>query len=196
MSDTHDLDHILEAMEGQKKTRAELGRLLGLDSSQVTRIFQRRRRIQLHEMRAINEWLGQGLPPSGMLVASPGMVPLYGWTDGPDPDRLQLDDMFMLGFVASHPGQENLRNAFALQVPDDVNSPRYEPGETVYAAPNQRPAPGRWCLVLTKSGKGYLRRFVRRSGEGLELEQIHPPAPMTVKAEDVASVHAIIGTAA
>jgi transcriptional regulator with XRE-family HTH domain len=190
-----DIDAIAEAMRAQGKSQADLGRLLGLGSSQITRMFQGRRRVQVHELQTIQEWLNIGAPPAGDVLAAPGsMIPLYGWTDEQRHDRFQFVDEFMLGSVSAHPAQHHLRNAFAVRTPDDANWPRFEVGETLYAAPHQRPAPRGWCLVTTRQGLGLIRRFVRRSDEGLVLEQINPPQEMVVRADDVAAIHAIIGT--
>jgi SOS-response transcriptional repressor LexA len=57
------VDWIRDALDNKKlsKTRKGLAKALGIDPSQVTRILDRSRRIQLHELRTIADYLG--VPP-------------------------------------------------------------------------------------------------------------------------------------
>jgi hypothetical protein len=52
-----------QALKNQNKSRAALGRAIGVDPGSVTRIFQGRRRIQVDEWKKIISWLGKQ-PPS------------------------------------------------------------------------------------------------------------------------------------
>lgn len=181
------------AMDARGYRNADLGRLLGLDSAQVTRIFQGRRRVQRHEWREIERWLGgeiAGGRPADPVAFLPGMVPLYSWFIG---EPLSLEPGALLGSVAMHPAQANVRDAFALQVPDETMAPRYEPGETIYLAPNRWPRPHQDCVVVTADGLAVLRRFIGRTGGLAELLQLDPREATRIRIEDVAAVHAVVG---
>lgn len=188
-------------MVEQGHRRADLGRLLGLDSSQVTRIFDGKRRIQLHEMAKIDEWLGRTAAaatsyvagPSGNVVAMPGLVPLYGFVGAASDGRLTLAEQNQRGYVPMHPAQMHSRDAFALEVADISMSPRYEPGEIIYVTPNRWPAREQDCVIVTTDGEGMLKRFLRRDDRNIELRQFNPEREFDIPLASVAAVHAVVG---
>lgn len=191
-----ELARIDTAMKAQGKSRADLGRLLGLDSAQVSRIFSGRRRLQLHEARRIEEWLGGATtnhPQGATITPMPGMVPLYGWVGATSASRLVLAEQSLRGYVPSHPAQSHVRDAFALEVSDISMSPRYEPGEIVYVAPNRWPRTGQDCVLVTTDGEGLLKRFIRRDGEKVILHQLNPDQALEIAAAKVDSIHAVVG---
>ncbi len=193
---------IEQEMQAQGKTRAELGRLLGLDSSQVTRIFSEKsptRRIQMHELRQIEAWLGRtgtrkpDFHSMADIVPLPGMVPLYGWVGAASEHRLVLAEQNALGFIPMHPAQLHFRNAFALQVADDCMRPRYEPGENIYLAPNQWPRIGQDIVIVTTEGNGFLKRFLGRDAERVLVEQLNPVKQLKFPLATIEAVHAVVG---
>ncbi len=192
-----DIRSLAQAMDQRGLRRAELGRLLGVDASQVTRIFDGRRRIQRHEWRKIEGWLGQsvteGVADIDDVAIMPGMVPLYGWAGAASDDRLTLAKQTLLGAVPRHPNQANVLSAFALKVQDDSMVPRYEPGEVIYLAPNQWPGREQDCVLVTREGYGYLKRFRARTGERLKLIQFNPERELEFDVADVAAMHSVVG---
>lgn len=190
------------AMREQNKSRADLARFLGLDSSQVTRLFKKGgRRLQLHEAKALGEWLNIPLPGSqlstsgsdGNVTPLPGLVPLYGYTGASSATRRIIAEQRLLGYVPAHPNQAHMHDAFALQVSDVSMSPRYEPGETVYLAPNQWPRRGQDCVLITTENESLVKRFERRSDLGVHLHQLNPDEDLVIAAEEVSAVHAVVG---
>ena len=193
-----DTTMIAARMAELKKTRAELGRLLGLDSSQVNRIFNGKRRIQYHERIKIDEWLGQGaMQPltstTGIVVAGPNMIPLYGYVGAASEGRFTMAEQNLRGFVPMHPAQQHVREAFALEVNDISMSPRYEPGEIVYLAPNRWPSRDQDCVIVKKDGEGVLKRFVRREYGKIVLRQLNPDRELEVGIDDIESIHTVVG---
>lgn len=190
-----DVISIRALMTQQGKTQADLGRLLGLDSSQVNRIFNGKRRIQYHERVKIDEWLGAGpqIPATNNVVPMPHMVPLYGFVGAASEGRLTLAEQNLRGYVAMHPAQQHVRDAFALEVNDISMSPRYEPGEIVYLAPNRWPSRDQDCVVVTKEGQGLLKRYVRRDQEKITLYQLNPAQDIEVRLEDLDAIHTVVG---
>src|SRR5579872_5118626 len=107
-----EIDAIDKALVERGIPRAELGRRLGLDSSQVNRIFTGRRRIQRHEMTTIREWLWPGsapIPTGGAIVPMPGMVPLYGWVGAASEHRLTLAEQTVRAYVPMHQDRKSTR---------------------------------------------------------------------------------------
>lgn len=192
---TAELRALFDRIRAAGRTNADLGRLLKIDSSQVTRIIRGKRQIQRHEWRAIEEWLGTSLPEGSddNVALMPGLVPLYGWAGAASEDRLTFADQHLLGAVPRHPNQVNLRGAFALKVNDVSMMPRYEPGEVVYVAPNQWPAREQDCVLVTTDGYGFLKRFVRRAEDHLILHQLNPAKDLPFAHADVAAMHAVVG---
>lgn len=187
---------LAEGMDAKGYKKADLGRLLAIDASQVTRIFDDRRRVQRHEWRKIEAWLGQSVaraPETAEISLLPGMVPLYGWAGAASDDRLTLAQQTMLGAVPRHPNQANIIGAFALKVQDDSMMPRYEPGETIYLAQGQWPSRNQDCVLVTKEGFGYLKRFVGRTGETIQLTQFNPPRDWSFETSEIAAFHAVVG---
>lgn len=191
-----DTTMIANQMAEQGKSKADLGRLLGLDSSQVNRIFNGRRRIQYHERLKIDDWLGLGAPTShttGTVVAGPNMIPLYGYVGAASEGRLTLAEQNLRGYVMMHPAQQHVREAFALEVNDISMSPRYEPGEVVYLAPNRWPTRDQDCVVVTREGEGLLKRFVRREHTKVVLHQLNPDQDIDVPLDDIEAIHTVVG---
>lgn len=185
------------AMKRQGKSRADLGRLLGLDSAQVSRIFNNARRLQIHEYQKALEWLGMATPPAkvsgGAVVPMPGLVPLFGWVGAATENRLTIAEQNLRGYVPMHPNQANVRDPFALEVADVSMIPRYEPGEIVYLAPNRWPLRGQDCVVVTTADAGLLKRFMRREPDQLILHQLNPDEDLTVPLKELAQIHTVVG---
>jgi phage repressor protein C with HTH and peptisase S24 domain len=72
-------------------------------------------------------------------------------------------------------------------------TPRYEPGEIVYLAPNRWPTRGQDCVVVTNDSNGYLKRFIKRDTETLHLWQFNPAEDLSFPMEEVQVVHAVVG---
>lgn len=176
-------------------SRADLGRVLGLDSKQLNRMFNGSRKLQLHEARKAEEWLNEVAPgrTGAPVLPMPGLVPLYGWVGAASEGRLTIAEQTIRGYVPMHPKQAHIRAAFALEVADVSMAPRYEPGEIVYVAPNRWPARGGDCVVVQLDGSGLLKRFIGRDHAQITLHQLNPESDFEVRLEDVSAVHAVVG---
>ena len=191
-----DIKAIDAALKERGLARAELGRRLGLDSSQVSRIFSGHRRLQRHELATVREWLWPGSAANshgGAVVPMPGMVPLYGWVGAASENRLTLAEQNVRAYVPMHPAQAGLINPFALEVADISMSPRYEPGEIIYVAPNRWPARNQDCVLVTTASEGLLKRFLRREEENVRLSQLNPPKELVFDLDQIAAIHAVVG---
>jgi phage repressor protein C with HTH and peptisase S24 domain len=188
---------IAEALRVQGRSHADLGRVLGLDSSQMTRLFKGQRRLQRHEWKTAAAYLRLSDPgdqaAGGTIVPLPGMIPLYGWTGASSQERLTFADQTLRGYVPSHPNQAHVRAAFALEVADVSMSPRYEPGEVIYVAPNRWPTRGQDCVVVTVDGGGYLKRFLRRTETEVVVQQLNPEREIAFALDAVEAVHTVVG---
>lgn len=185
-----------QAMAERGHRNADLGRLLGLSSAQVTRIFKGDRRIQMHEWRKIEGWIDGALAasnPDASVAFLPGMVPLYGWAGAADGGFMASADQRLLGSVHMHPAQANAIDPFAVQVIGESMSPRYRPGEIAYLSPNRWPTREQDCLVVTRDGYAYLKEYVGQTDGKLLLRQLNPDEPVEIRLENVEAVHAVVG---
>lgn len=198
MTEDPEIALIRSAMNERGVNQADAARILGLDSSQITRTFTGRRRLQLHEARKLREWLGlEGVAPvtgGGSVALMPGLVPLYGWVGASSNERLTLAEENLLGAVPMHPAQVNIREPFALQVQDESMVPRYEPGEIVYLAPNRWPSRGKYLVLETKDGMGYLKQLLRREADQVVLHQLNPAEDLLIENSRIRTAHAVIGS--
>jgi phage repressor protein C with HTH and peptisase S24 domain len=192
-----EIHRIFSELRRRDLPRAALGRHLGLDPKQMNRLENGQRRLQRHEHAAALEFLGLAAPPAqvagGTIVPMPGLVPLFGWVGAASDGRLTLAEQSLRGYVPMHPNQANVRDAFALEVADVSMSPRYEPGEIVYLAPNRMPRTGTDCVVVTTDGEGLLKRFVSRGADQMVLHQLNPNKQLTLDLRAVAQVHSVVG---
>lgn len=199
MSLPPELVEIQAAMSAKSFTRSDAARILGLDTSQVTRTFQGTRRLQLHEARKLREWLG--LEPTSASVVTPGgvalmpgLIPLFGFVGASSPTRLTLTEDHMLGAVPMRPAQQHVKQPFALQVLDESMSPRYEPGEIVYLAPNRWPVRGQYLVLETTDGVGHLKQLLRRETDRTILHQLNPSQDLEIANDHIRAVHTVIGS--
>jgi phage repressor protein C with HTH and peptisase S24 domain len=191
-----ELDTIDALLRERGRSRADLGRLLGLDSAQVSRLFAGKRRLQMHEAKKVQAWLGAPeniVDISTPVPAAAGMIPLYGWVGAASQSRLTFADQTIRGLVPAHPNQAHVRDAFALEVSDISMSPRYEPGEIVFVIPNRWPSRQQDCVIVTKDGCGFLKRFIRRDAEGITCLQLNPESLIEFPIETVLAVHTVVG---
>lgn len=190
---------IFEELERQGKPQAALGRLLGLDPKQVNRLKNGERRLQRHEYDAALQFLGLqplaggGGDRHGTVVGMPGLVPLYGWVGASSPSRLTIAEQSLRGYVQMHPNQANVRDAFALEVADVSMSPRYEPGEIIYVAPNRHPKPGQDCVIVTIEAEGLLKRYVGKDATKIVLFQLNPEGSLEIDLQDLSAIHTVVG---
>lgn len=197
--DDPDIIAIAAALKAQGKPRADLGRLLGLDSAQVSRLFGGRRRLQRHEAQQAKAWLGldttsqAGRTSGGIVLPMPGMVPLYGWVGAASENRLTFAEQSIRGYVPAHPNQLHVREAFALEVADISMVPRYEPGEIIYISPNKWPARNQDCVMVNSEGNGLLKRYLRRDADQVVLYQLNPERELPVALTDLDQMHTVVG---
>lgn len=143
------LRHVLEAEA--KKQGVDLAMV-----SELTRTFE-------HEAR--------GRPGAGRGEASPlthtpapaALIPVYGAAD--QDGRIAIDDAHIVDEVQRLPAQGLRAKAYAVEIPDEFMSPRYEPGERAFVLPGRAPKPGEDALFVFSDGGARVMRYEgRKSG--------------------------------
>lgn len=90
--------------------------------------------------------------------------------------------------------------AYAVYVTGTSMEPRYHPGELVHIHPGMPKQPGNYVLVQRKPlhegdpPLAVVKKLVRRSGSKVTLAQLNPPKTFEVPADEVISIHKIVGS--
>lgn len=127
-------------------------------------------------------------------VGSPAqMVPVYGFGAKGVSRHAENSSPDIVDWVARHPSQFGIVNAFALYVFSDAMEPRYFRGELVYLHPGRPPEMNRDCLFEMKNGDAFIGRFIRQSGDSVRVAQFNPAEEQDVPRQDIALICAVVG---
>jgi phage repressor protein C with HTH and peptisase S24 domain len=151
------------------------------------------------------EWLqdGGGPAPSSRSslrapVANDRMRVLGMAECGPDGWSLWNGDV--IDMVARPAGLAGVPNAYAVYVVGVSMEPRYHPGELVHIHPGKPLTVGAYVLVQRRPKNdgdpplAVIKRLARRTGSKIVLEQFNPPKSFEIKADDIVSLHRVVGS--
>lgn len=96
---------------------------------------------------------------------------------------------------------KNVRNAYGMYVVNDSMSPAFRQGDILQVHPNKPPIRGRHVIVVLKDGtdeqtgerRCLVKEFVSRDRDCVKLRQYNPDRTFDVPAEQVESVHLVVG---
>jgi phage repressor protein C with HTH and peptisase S24 domain len=155
----------------------------------------------------------QAAPPPINAVALPKDVPVHGTALGGDlaidgithdmkVEQTVLEISDVIEMVRRPPSFAGNRSLYAVYVAGSSMEPRYEPGDLLYVDPRRPPSIGDDVIVQLRDGNGHdgedrvicalIKRLVRRSTAGVELEQYNPPLRFTIAVHHVAAVHRVV----
>lgn len=206
------IKHVLEATPGL--TQRGLAEAMGLDPAAVNRMLYGRRGIMAEEIPVIEAYLGQSLQ-----VAAGGVLPLQhqslprGVSDSGSQARLAAAPVAgaavlpvipvyafgdaqrtaPLDYVARHPLQAGIADAFAYYMPDDTLAPRYYSGEIIYVHPTRPPAPARDCIILHPDGTATLARLVMQSETKIRVQSFVPAKEKDIPRKNVSAMYSVVG---
>jgi phage repressor protein C with HTH and peptisase S24 domain len=78
--------------------------------------------------------------------------------------------------------------------------PRYYSGELAHVHPGKPVTIGAFVLVQIRpdqeddTPKAVVKRLIRRSATKIVLEQYNPPKKFEIKADDIVSIHRVVGS--
>jgi len=203
-------------------TQKGLADYMGMNPAAVNRMLHGSRNIRAEEIPLIEAYLGVRVDlsqPQNVdykqdgrtqilrrlsdislqpLVGTPStsdaqMVPVYGYAAGSLQNGLNLANGEVVDWVARHPAQAGINNAFAVYVFSDSMEPRYFRGELVYVHPGRPPEMGRDCIIEMKNGDAYIKRFVRQTEEKIRVAQLNPPEEKDIPKVDIKTIYAVVG---
>jgi len=125
------------------------------------------------------------------------MIPVFGGSVGGRDGRFALI-RHIVDFVPAPSGLESVDGAYAVYVVGDSMSPRYEPGEMVYAHPRKPVKPRDYVVLILRPelagdpDDGYVKRLVSISDDWVVVEQLSPQKQLKFQAGRVISIHKIV----
>ncbi len=195
-------------------TQRGLAQHMGLNAAAVNRMLHGRRNIMAEEIPVIESHLGVKLTQDDVEYRQDGKKLRRGFSDvssnAPDKDGVSVrvpvySSVFpaqlgeadgarnIIEWVAGHPAQLGVRDAFAIYMSSDEMEPRYFRGELVFVHPHRPLQAGKDCVVVHKDGSLSVRHVVSSSDGALKLAQFNPKNQKSVAEKDVAAVYAVVG---
>jgi phage repressor protein C with HTH and peptisase S24 domain len=114
-------------------------------------------------------------------------VPVLGTAAGGDYEKgaFQLTPD-AVDYVRRPPGLLSAKEIYALYVEGSSMIPRFEPGELIYVNPNRPVRPGDYAIIQEQVDedtiRGFVKQFVKRSGDWIIVRQLNPEGEMKFKA--------------
>lgn len=116
------------------------------------------------------------------------------------PDGWSLFNGDVVDWVARPPNLAGAKDAYAVYIMGDSMEDRYHPGELAFIHPGKPVTPGAYVLVQKQpkaegeTPLAVIKRLVKRSGGKVILEQLNPRKTFTLPAEEVFSIHRVVGS--
>lgn len=132
----------------------------------------------------------------------PVLGTVLGCTNGEIGGDVPLETHLMdmgdtIDIVRRPAGLSSARDAYALYVAGDSQSPRFDPGDLIFVNP-RRPAAIGDDVVVQLVGDGdsgvvtaLIKRLIRRNPAGITLQQFNPAREISVPAARIAAIHRI-----
>lgn len=99
-----------------------------------------------------------------------------------------------IGTVERPASLENIPTAYAVYMPGDAMSPRYEAGWLLFVNPAAVVPNGRDIVIRFKDGSGLVRKFIRNDGISIIAQQLNPPLEVAYPLAQVEDIHLIVGS--
>lgn len=100
-------------------------------------------------------------------------------------------------YVAKPPGLARVSGIYAVYVAGESMSPAHCTGDLRFASRHRPCAPGDTVIVHTRHhandpGQHYIKRLTARNGNTVTLEQLNPPATLTIEPRFIVSMHHVL----
>ena len=137
-------------------------------------------------------WAGAALPRLPLIASS-----LAGEWDGVELTEIRHGEL--IDRLPRPPSLAGDADAYAVTIVGDSMLPRFRPGRRIAVSPRSPVAIGDDVLVgLRRRSEGgaepvLIKELVRRSADCLELRQFNPEIAVQVAAEEVTTIHKVVG---
>lgn len=100
-------------------------------------------------------------------------------------------------YVATPPGLARVTGIYAVYVAGKSMSPAHCPGDLRFASKHRPCTPGDTVIVHTRNhdsdpGQHYIKRLVGRETNAVTLEQLSPPATLSIEPRFIVSMHRVL----
>lgn len=132
------------------------------------------------------------------LLGAGETIPVYGQAMGGADGEFVLNGN-KLNDIMAPPILRGVREAYAVYVVGESMEPRYLAGEAVHVHPHLPVRRGDFVVVQIAVDEhspphGYIKQFLSKNGDVIRLRQLNPDSEMEFPADQVVSVHRIVGS--
>lgn len=115
------------------------------------------------------------------------------------PDGWSLWNGDVIDMVDRPANLRGVPGAYAVYVVGASMEPRYHPGELVHIHPGKPLTIGAYVLVQRRPKDGetpaaVIKRLIKRTGTKIVLEQFNPHKTFDIRADDIVSIHRVVGS--
>lgn len=196
-------DQIKEALERHRVTQTRLAQAAGMDVDKLNKVLAGRRRLQLEENSAIEEFFreiegGGGasyrtglaeerLPATNLRVAAlpprpdrQNKIPLLGSGQAGADGTFELNNGEPIDYVDRPPGLAGKARIYCIYVDGDSMEPAHMHGDLLFVDAARKPFPGRDAVVeLNPESDGaparaFIKRIVKLTPDYVELFEFRP----------------------
>lgn len=200
------------------KTQADLARALEINPSAVSRLLKGERMLKTAEIPQVaallevtGETLLRGLrePDGGgarldvqnkparysePTSTNSELIPIRSAGRGSDHQEMFLEDG-PVGHTRRPGSLQGVRQAYAIYMPGDSMSPRYEPGWLLFVNPFKPARQGRDVVVEKKDGAVLIKTLGRRTGGKVALHSVNKDyADIEIPESEISHIHVITGS--
>lgn len=140
-------------------------------------------------------WRAASLPPLPLFET----IAAGEWGDpGSAVEMLQISRDAVIGHIARPVSVAADRDAYAVTIPGESMRPRFRPGGRVAVSPLAPIGEGDDVLVMLRgpsgqAGPALVKELVRQTGRVLLLRQHHPSIEFEIPADQVVTMHRVLG---
>lgn len=138
--------------------------------------------------------------PSGATVSQgDDKLRVLGMAEG-GPDGWSLWNGDIIEWIDRPANLRGVPDAYAVYISGSSMEPRYHPGELAHIHPHKPVTIGAYVLVQKLSKEpgepplAVIKRLAKRSGNRIVLEQFNPPRTFEIKADEIVSIHRVVGS--
>jgi phage repressor protein C with HTH and peptisase S24 domain len=173
------------------RTQEELAAALRISSHSASRLVLGKRKMSAAESDAIDTWLADADTKTPSVKGS-GRIPLYGYAQGANSDRVAFTSDRALDWVDPPPFSSISGPMAVLRISGDSMEPRLFAGEEVVVALDLSPARGRDCVIEFADGTAAVKQYERSRDGFIFARQYNPDKEVRFPASEVKAVHAVI----
>ncbi|RCL01983.1 MAG: putative transcriptional regulator [Candidatus Tokpelaia sp. JSC189] len=122
-------------------------------------------------------------------------IPVYGQSATGSNDEIDLHQQ--LFSIACPPQLYGVKNVYALLIPDNMMSPRYELGEIIFIDPTRHARTDDYVVIQIRNDKtsrlqAFIGKLVRHNSEELVIRHLNPGLALYFSHEQILSIGLIV----